>query len=58
MAGLAGGDSVDSESQEGWHEYSPSWVDRFTAWVEWLPGPNWSYYSGKGLLLFFEAEGG
>jgi hypothetical protein len=24
--------------------YSPSWVDRLTAWVERLPGPAWLYY--------------
>lgn len=32
--------------------YSPSWIDRLTAWVDRLPGPYWAYYFGFGLLLF------
>jgi hypothetical protein len=24
--------------------YAPSWFDRFTAWVESLPGPAWAFY--------------
>jgi hypothetical protein len=31
--------------------YSPSWVDRFTAWVERLPGPSWSYYLGLAIIF-------
>lgn len=31
--------------------YAPSWIDRFTAWVERLPGPCWLYYLGIGLVL-------
>jgi hypothetical protein len=32
--------------------YAPSWVDRFNAWVNHLPGPSWLYYIGIGLALF------
>jgi hypothetical protein len=32
--------------------YSPSWIDRFTNWVERLPLPNWAFYLGLWLLLF------
>ncbi len=31
--------------------YSPSWVDRLTAWLSRLPGPSWSYCLGLGLVL-------
>lgn len=31
--------------------YPPSWIDRFSAWVEQLAGPCWLYYIGIGLLL-------
>jgi hypothetical protein len=44
--------NADSEIQGGWQQYRPSWVDRFTAWVDGRPGPNWAYYSGIGLFLF------
>jgi hypothetical protein len=43
--------------------YRPSWIDRFTDWVERLPGPSWAYYLGLAGLLFlagsilFWAEG-
>jgi hypothetical protein len=29
--------------------YPPSWIDRFIAWIDMLPGPAWPYY-GLGLL--------
>ena len=29
--------------------YPPSWIDRFIAWIDQLPGPVWLYY-GLGLL--------
>jgi hypothetical protein len=32
--------------------YTPSWVDRFNAWVTHLPGPSWVYYVVMGLALF------
>jgi hypothetical protein len=32
--------------------YAPSWVDRFTMWVDRLPGASWFYYVGLGLVLF------
>jgi hypothetical protein len=31
--------------------YTPSWIDRFTASVERLPGPSESYYLGIGLIV-------
>lgn len=33
-------------------EYSPSWVDHLSKWVNRLPGSSWVYYLGLGLLLF------
>jgi hypothetical protein len=32
--------------------YAPSWVDRFNAWIDRLPGSSWAYYLGIGLVLF------
>jgi hypothetical protein len=32
--------------------YALSWADRLTAWVDRLPGSNWMYYLGIGMLLF------
>ncbi len=40
-----------TENTNNERTYAPSWVDRLTAWVERLPGPNWSYYLGLGLFL-------
>jgi hypothetical protein len=31
--------------------YKPSWIDRFTDWVERLPVPGWVFYMGLGLAL-------
>jgi hypothetical protein len=31
--------------------YTPSWVDRFTDWVQRLPGPAWLFYLGVALVL-------
>jgi hypothetical protein len=31
--------------------YKPSWIDRFTNWVEELPIWNWVFYVGLGLVL-------
>jgi hypothetical protein len=31
--------------------YPPSYIDRFTAWVERLPVPGWSIYLGIGLVV-------
>jgi hypothetical protein len=28
--------------------YPPSWLDRFAAWVERLPGPPWAFYAALG----------
>lgn len=44
--------------------YKPSWVDRFTDWVEKLPIPGWVFYVGLGLgliliqALFLWLDGG
>ena len=32
--------------------YTPSWVDRLTAWIDKLPGKSWMYYVGSGIALF------
>jgi hypothetical protein len=32
--------------------FEPSWVDRFTDWVEQLPVPEWVIYGGLALALF------
>lgn len=31
--------------------YPPSWIDRFTAWVDRLPGPPWLFYGGLWAIL-------
>jgi hypothetical protein len=31
--------------------YPPSWVDRFTGWVDRLPVPWWAFYAGAALLV-------
>jgi hypothetical protein len=33
--------------------YPPSWLDRFTQWVERLPGRSWMFYPALGLILAF-----
>ena len=44
--------------------YKPSWIDRFTDWVEKLPIRGWFFYAGLGLavtliqVLFLWLEGG
>jgi hypothetical protein len=33
------------------YPYPPSWLDRFTEWVERLPGRSWVFYPAIGLVL-------
>ncbi|GAI75197.1 unnamed protein product, partial [marine sediment metagenome] len=33
--------------------YPPSWLDRFTEWIERLPGRSWVFYPALGLVLAF-----
>jgi predicted secreted protein len=47
-SGLA---AVKSESKT--YPYPPSWLDRFTGWVERLPGRSWVFYPALGLVLAF-----
>jgi len=49
MANAATDDQVKAES--GSQPYTPSWLDRFNAWLARLPGPIWSYYLGIWLVL-------
>ncbi len=52
MTSIATNETTNPNNQTGTQTYAPSWVDRITAWVAGLPGPNWSYYLGLGLVLF------
>jgi hypothetical protein len=51
MAKATEGDKGNSKSQSEAQEYPPSWVDRFSDWVDGLPGPSWLYYLALGLVL-------
>jgi hypothetical protein len=35
------------------YPYPPSWIDRFTVWVERLPGRSWVFFAALGLMLAF-----
>jgi hypothetical protein len=37
--------------------YYPSWVDRFTAFVDRLPGPPWAFYLGLAVVIFLASAG-
>ena len=45
-------DNAGANSKQELQAYAPSWVDRFTGWVDRLPGPAGAYYLGIGLGLF------
>ena len=50
--GGKGSPSAELPNQEPFlPPYPPSWVDRFTDWVERLPIPWWLFYLIVGLLL-------
>ncbi len=39
------------ENKRSTFPYPPSWIDRFTEWVEQLPGPWWLFYMVMALVL-------
>ncbi len=43
--------AIKNESKT--YPYPPSWLDRFTEWVERLPGRSWVFYPALGLVLAF-----
>jgi len=47
----AGQAAFNSEGKA--YPYPPSWLDRFTEWVERLPGRSWVFYPALGLVLAF-----
>jgi hypothetical protein len=51
---MGNGNSVGSspKSVDLPRAYRPSWIDRFSAWVDRLPGQRGWYYFGIGLILF------
>jgi hypothetical protein len=52
IRGARGSADVETSSREAFiPPYPPSWVDRFTDWVERLPIPWWLFYLTVGLLL-------
>ena len=52
IANDATGGQTNSKSESKFRAYSPSWINRFNAWVGRLPGLNWLYYLGFGVVLF------
>ena len=52
MTRVATDDKANLENERQPQPYTPSWVDRLTAWADQLPGPSWLYYLGVGVLLF------
>ena len=51
MAKVTTDDRSNSKSETKPQPYAPSWVNRFTAWVDQLPGSSWLYYLGIGLVV-------
>ena len=51
MARVTMDDKSSPKSESKRQPYAPSWIDRFTALIDRLPGPIWSYYLGIGLVL-------
>jgi hypothetical protein len=50
VEGEARATSKQTAEQTG-QPYPPSWIDRFTNWVQRLPGPAWLFYAGVGIVL-------
>lgn len=44
---------TNTKRESEFRVYSPSWVNHLNAWVARMPGSNWLYYLGLGLVLFF-----
>jgi len=47
--------AVEREISEGERvaaSYPPSWIDRFTDWVDRLTGPSWMFYAGLWFALY------
>jgi len=52
LRGAKGSAEIETPSRQAFlPPYPPSWVDRFTDWVERLPVPWWLFYLVVGLLL-------
>jgi hypothetical protein len=51
MAKVAEGEGTGFRCESQPQEYAPSWVDRFSDWVDGLAGPSWLYYLVLGLVL-------
>jgi len=43
--------TIQKNGDENFQLYQPSWIDRFTEWVDRLPLQNWIFYLGMGLVL-------
>jgi len=58
MTSVTSGDK-GSQREDKAPPYPPSWVDRFTNWIEHRPWPGWFSYCGIGAgLLIFQAFAG
>ncbi|UCF61826.1 MAG: hypothetical protein JSV37_03855 [Anaerolineaceae bacterium] len=45
-------EKISPTREDKFQAYSPSWINRLTAWVSRLPGTSWMYYLGLGVVLF------
>ena len=51
MAQIAVGNQGQAAGAIQNRPYPPSWVDRFTDWVQRLPGPAWLFYVGMAVVF-------